>query len=97
MRPPLRPGETPSSRTVTARLYFRLVGALAEDKRFELLRVSPTRFPILLLAVQRRAGTSVTRHDRTGRTVPAAAERPRVRRKLRRTGRCREMPLVSNR
>jgi hypothetical protein len=64
-----------------------LVNRLAEDKRFELLRVSPTRFPILWLAVWRQSGPCVTRHDRTRRTVPAAAERPRMRRKLRRTGR----------
>ena len=63
---------------------FRLVNKLAEDKRFELLRVSPTRFPILLLTVQRQSGPCVTRHDRTERTVPAAAGRPRMRRRLRR-------------
>jgi hypothetical protein len=33
--------KTPS----TARFLFPQVRALAEDKRFELLRVSPTRFP----------------------------------------------------
>src|SRR5580698_621426 len=66
-------------------LPFLLVKTLAEDKRFELLRASPTRFPILLLTVRRRSGRYVTRHDRTQRTVPAAAERLRMRRRLRRT------------
>jgi hypothetical protein len=70
-----------------ARFLSSLVRALAEDKRFELLRVSPTRFPILLVTVRRQSGSCVTRHDRTGRTVPAAAGRPRMRRKLRRTAR----------
>src|SRR5487761_82878 len=64
-----------------------LVRALAEDKRFELLRVSPTRFPILLLTVRRESGPYVTRHDGTERTFPVAAERLRMRRKLRRTAR----------
>jgi hypothetical protein len=63
------------------------VNQLAEDKRFELLRVSPTRFPILLMTVRRQPGPCVTRRDGTERTVPATAERPRMRRKLRRTGR----------
>jgi hypothetical protein len=69
-----------------AMFAFTLVNTLAEDKRFELLRVSPTRFPSLLLAVRQQSGPCVTRHDRTQRTVPTAAERPRMRRKLRRTG-----------
>jgi hypothetical protein len=64
---------------------FAQLNQLAEDKRFELLRVSPTRFPSLLLAVRQQSGPSVTRHDGTERTVPDAAERPRMRRKLRRT------------
>jgi hypothetical protein len=68
-----------------ARFLSSQIRALAEDKRFELLRVSPTRFPSLLLAVQRRSGMSVTWYYETGRTLPAAAERPRMRRKLRRT------------
>jgi len=34
----------------------------------------------------------VTRRDGTERTFPAAAERPRMRRKLRRTGRCSDPP-----
>jgi hypothetical protein len=50
------------------------------------LRVSPTRFPILLATVRPRPGPYVTRRDGTGRTVPAATERPRMRRRLRRTG-----------
>jgi hypothetical protein len=40
-----------------------LVNQLAEDKRFELLRVSPTRFPIMLLTVQWQSGVCVTRQD----------------------------------
>jgi hypothetical protein len=79
---------TPPTHTASiARFLSSQVNPLAEDKRFELLRVSPTRFPILLLAVRCRSGTCVTRHDGTGRTVPAAAELPRMRRKLRRTDR----------
>ena len=83
----LRRAISPTHTAGLARLLFTQLNRLAEDKRFELLSVSPTRFPILLLPVRRQSGPCVTRHDGTGQTVPAAAERPRMRRKLRRTGR----------
>jgi hypothetical protein len=56
------------------------------------LRVSPTRFPILLLAIRCLLGAYMTSHYGTERTVPAAAERPGMRRKLRRTA---DDPLTS--
>jgi hypothetical protein len=71
---------SPTHTAGIARFLSSLVRSLAEDKRLELLRVSPTRFPILLLAVRHRSGPYVTRYDGTERTFPAAAERPRMRR-----------------
>jgi hypothetical protein len=88
----LRRTTPPTHKAGIARFLFTQLNQLAEDKRFELLRVSPTRFPILLLAVRHRSGPYVTRYDGTERTFPAAAERPRMRRKLRRTGRCSDPP-----
>ncbi len=38
-------GNPPTYTAAVDRLLFTLVSPLAEDKRFELLRVSPTRFP----------------------------------------------------
>jgi hypothetical protein len=78
-------GNPPTYTAAVDRFLFALLNPLAEDKRFELLRVSPTRFPILLLAVRRWSEAFVTRHDGTGRTVPNDLERQRMRRKLRRT------------
>jgi len=80
----MRRATSPTHPAAVARFLFTQLRTLAEDKRFELLRVSPTRFPILLLTVRQWSGACVTRRDGTGRTVPAAAERPRMRRKLRR-------------
>jgi hypothetical protein len=45
-------GDPTAHPTRVAFLVSSLVNPLAEDKRFELLRVSPTRFPILLLTVR---------------------------------------------
>ena len=87
-------GNPPTYTAAVDRFLFALLNPLAEDKRFELLRVSPTRFPIMLLTVQRQSGTCVTRCDGTERTVPTGAERPRMRRKLRRTGRRHEPTWV---
>ena len=77
------------------RFLLSQLNALAEDKRFELLRVSPTRFPILLTTVRRKPGPCVTRHDGTRRTIPTAAGRLRMRRRLRRTGR-RSSPVANH-
>jgi hypothetical protein len=49
----LRRAILPTYSAVSPVFYFTKLKRLAEDKRFELLRVSPTRFPILLMSVRR--------------------------------------------
>jgi hypothetical protein len=71
----LRRATPPTRAAGIARFLFPQLKTLAEDKRFELLRVSPTRFPSLLVLVRRWSGPCVTRRDGTERTVSDVAER----------------------
>jgi hypothetical protein len=64
-RQQLRRATPPTHPVGLARFLSPEVRALAEDKRFELLRVSPTRFPILLLTVRQGSRLCVTSHDET--------------------------------